>query len=208
MTFFIRPFGLFARRGTDKRVQSLAQEHQDRGSGFNKRPCLTFLIVSILVSCVSLPPTRESKSTRIIEDVPFYPQEIYQCGPASLAEVLAYWGVSSSPEEIADQIYSRSARGTLNIDLAPFVEKKGLKASRYAGSAEDLKERIESGFPLVVMVDYGFWVYEQNHYMTVFGYSNTGIVVHSGKEKGKWISWGSFLKSWEKTKYWTLLVTK
>ena len=133
---------------------------------------------------------------------------MYQCGPASLAGVLNYWGVSSSPDEIAKEIYSRSARGTLNIDLVLFVKRKGLTAGHYTGSVEDLKKRIDSGFPLIVMVDYGFWAYEQNHYMTVFGYSDAGIVAHSGKEKEKQISWGSFLRSWEKTKYWTLLVAK
>ena len=166
------------------------------------------LLIAFLTSCAAVPSVRESGPSRSIEDVPFYPQEMYQCGPASLAGVLNSWGVSVSPEEIADEVYSRSAKGTLNVDLVFYAERLGLKASHYRGSIEDLRKKIDSGFPLVVMVDYGFWVYEQNHFMTVLGYDGTGVVVHSGKERGKHVPLGSFLKSWKRTGYWTLLVTK
>ena len=40
-----------------------------------------------------------------VEGVSFYPQTEYQCGPASLAAVLNYWGKSVSPEEIAEAIF-------------------------------------------------------------------------------------------------------
>ncbi|HLB02506.1 MAG TPA: C39 family peptidase, partial [Nitrospiria bacterium] len=39
-----------------------------------------------------------------VEGVPFYPQKEYQCGPASLAAVLNYFGQAVSPEEIAEAI--------------------------------------------------------------------------------------------------------
>lgn len=171
------------------------------------RPCLLVLILLLLLSCVRAPHSKESKPTRIIENVPFYPQEMYQCGPASLAGVLNYWGIDVSPEEIAAEIYSQSARGTLNIDMVLYVEKKGFKANQYEGSFEDIKRNIDLSYPLVVMVDYGFWIYQQNHFMVVFGYHENGIMVHSGKDRHKFIPLNDFLKSWKRTKSWTLLIT-
>ncbi len=171
------------------------------------RPCSLVLISLLLLSCVRAPHIKESAPPRIIENVPFYPQEMYQCGPASLAGVLKYWGTDVSPEEIAGEIYSRSAKGTLNIDIVLYAEKKGFKTNQYEGSFDDIKRNIDLGYPLVVMVDYGFWVYQQNHFMVIFGYDENGIVVHSGKDRRKFIPLNDFLKVWKRTKSWTLRIT-
>ena len=170
-------------------------------------PLLWLLILPLIFSCAGLPPNGESKDARIIRNVPFYPQEAYQCGPASLAGVLNYWGLNISPAEIAAAIYSPGARGTLDVDMGFYAEKKGLRASQYRGSLEDLKSNIDSNRPLLVLVDDGFWVYEQAHYMVVVGYDTGGLIVNSGKEQGRFIPLNRFLKSWERTKFWTLRIT-
>ncbi len=54
----------------------------------------------------------ESADQHMIENVPFYPQETYQCGPASLAGVLNYWRIPEKPDDIAKDIFSENARGT------------------------------------------------------------------------------------------------
>jgi predicted double-glycine peptidase len=156
---------------------------------------------------VASPYLNGPSSSRLIDHVPFFPQEIYQCGPASLAGVLNYWGILITPEEIASEIYSRSAKGTLNIDMVWYAEKKGLKADFYNGSVEDLKNKVDSGFPLIVMVDYGFEMFRQNHFMVVVGYSNHRIIANSGREPLKNIALKSFTQSWKKTKNWTLWIT-
>jgi ABC-type bacteriocin/lantibiotic exporter with double-glycine peptidase domain len=159
-----------------------------------------------LFSCASVPPTKESKAVHIIQNVPFHPQEAYQCGPASLAGVLNYWGIDVYPEDIASEIYSESAKGTLNVDMILYAEKKGLKVSQYSGSLEDMRGKIDLGYPLIVLVDYGFWVYERNHFMVVVGYRENGIIANSGREPLKFIPFKDFLKSWNRTKFWTLLI--
>ncbi|MFB3886525.1 MAG: C39 family peptidase [Thermodesulfobacteriota bacterium] len=159
-----------------------------------------------LFSCIKAPSVQEPELSRAIENVPFYPQQAYQCGPASLAGVLNYWGIDVSPEEIAEEIYSHSAKGTLNIDMVLYVEKKGLKATPYQGSFTDIKEKIDSGYPLIVLVDDGLWVYQQNHFMVLLGYYPNGIIAHSGKDRHKVIPLKDFLKSWERTRFWTLWI--
>ncbi|HXZ37454.1 MAG TPA: C39 family peptidase [Thermodesulfobacteriota bacterium] len=147
------------------------------------------------------------KTARAIEGVPFFPQEQFQCGPASLAGVLNYYGLRITPAEIAAEVFSRSARGTLDMDMVFYAQRKGMKAEQYAGSLEDLQGSIDSRRPLIVLIDQGFWVYQNHHFMVVVGYDKGGIVVNSGKEENKFISLDSFLKTWEKTKFWTLRIT-
>jgi ABC-type bacteriocin/lantibiotic exporter with double-glycine peptidase domain len=168
---------------------------------------LIFLALTCLSSCTATPHLNGLKSLRLIKNVPFFPQETYQCGPASLAGVLNHWGVPVTQEDIASEIYSRSAKGTLNIDMVLYAEKKGLKADSYEGSVKDLKDKIDLGFPIIVLVDYGFWVYQQNHFMVVVGYEEKGIIANSGRERLKTISLKEFIKSWRRKNFWTLWIT-
>ncbi|MBI3378950.1 MAG: peptidase C39 family protein [Nitrospirae bacterium] len=165
-------------------------------------------IVYFLHSCAVVNPVLESKHNRIIANVPFHAQEAYQCGPASLAGVMNYWKIDVTPDDIAKEIYSKSAKGTLNIDMVIYPQKKGLFAEQYSGNMKDLKKNIDSGYPLVVFVDYGLWVFQSNHFMVVVGYNEDRVIVNSGKDKGKFISEEDFIKAWEKTKFWTLLIKR
>jgi predicted double-glycine peptidase len=176
------------------------------------RRCFHIISVLILLSsgCVSLgvaPEARKQGALRVIRNVPFFPQEDYQCGPASLASLLNYRGVSVTPDEVAETIYSRSAKGTLNMDMILYAQSRGLEASQYSGGLDDLREKIDSDQPLIVLVDYGFSVLQANHFMVVIGYGEGGVVANSGREEKKYIPMSDFLKSWKKTGYRTLLIT-
>lgn len=162
----------------------------------------------ILTSCRATYQAKDSADTVLIEDIPFFAQDDYQCGPASLASVLNYWGVNVSPENIADEIYSKSAKGTLNIDMVFYSQRKGLNTSQYSGNMDDLMKNIKAGLPVIVLVDYGFYIYKSNHFMVVLGFNKHGIIVNSGKEREKFIPVEDFIKSWEKTEFWTLLIKK
>ena len=166
-----------------------------------------FPVLIFLVACAAVPPLKDSGPQEIVAEVPFFPQERYQCGPASLAGVLNYWGILVTPEEIAEAIYSRSARGTLDLDLVFYGEKKGLKAALYEGSRDDLGKNIKDKIPLIVLVDEGFLAYQKYHFMIVVGYNDQGIFAHSGGERQRFYPWPGFLKTWEKTKNWTLRLT-
>jgi ABC-type bacteriocin/lantibiotic exporter with double-glycine peptidase domain len=176
--------------------------------GFILRPYFFILVAIVLLlhSCATINEIPKAGNTRIIESVPFYLQESYQCGPASLAEVLNYWGVHVTPGDIAKEIFSESARGTLNIDMVLYAQSKGFHAIQYTGSMEDLKKNIDSGFPVIVLVDYGFSVYQVNHFMVIVGYNEYGVIVNSGRNKEKFIPEEKFMKTWERTDYWTLLI--
>ena len=91
---------------------------------------------------------------------------MYQCGPASPAGVMNYWNASITPDEIAKEIYSASAGGTLDsLIMVIYPQRKGCLQSSIQGDGRP-QEAWDAGYPLVALVDYGFWVLQSN----VYGY--------------------------------------
>ena len=113
-----------------------------------------------------------------------------------------------TPDEIAKEIYSKPAGGTLGLDMVIYPQRKGMLAEQYSGGMDNLRKNIDAGYPLVVLVDYGFWVLQSNHFMVIIGYNERGVIANSGKEKAVFIAEKDFLKTWERTKFWTLLIKR
>jgi ABC-type bacteriocin/lantibiotic exporter with double-glycine peptidase domain len=168
----------------------------------------SIIVLFLIASCTTTQNITQTQDIQMIHDVPFYPQEDYQCGPASIASVMGYWNVHVDPDEIGKEIFSKSAGGTVTIDMMLYAEKKGFHVDQLKGSMEILKNSVDSGYPIIVLVDYGMSVIQINHFMVVTGYSNGGVIVHSGKFPNRVISQKDFLSAWKKTDYWSLLIKK
>jgi len=151
------------------------------------------------------------EKVQVIHEVPFYEDTNYQCGPSSLASVMNYWYTKRhafppvTPEKISSEVYSKGARGTLGMDLEFYAKKNGFQTMQYSGSIDDLRNNILNEIPIIILVDYGAFFYQRNHFMVVTGYSSDGIIAHSGSEE-KTISFNKLKKIWEKTRFWTLIV--
>lgn len=174
---------------------------------FQRYRCIFLGILFFTSSCAGTNSSSIHNNYHIIDQVSFYSQEAYQCGPASIAGVLNYWDIHVSAEEIATDIYSKSAKGTLDVDMVLYARKKGLKGRQYSGSMEDIRLNIDSGYPIIVLVDYGFWICQRNHFMVIVGYDKDGIIANTGRDRLKFISNKNFMNSWEKTDFWTLIIT-
>lgn len=143
-----------------------------------------------------------------IPDVPFFPQSEYQCGPASLASVLNYYGCPITPGEISRAIYEKSLKGSLSIDLVLYARRMGLSARAYRGNLTDLKNHISKDRPLIVFQDLGYPLLPLRHFSVVIGYDEAegALILHSGKQRDKVTSYGRFARSWREVDYWTLLI--
>ena len=60
-----------------------------------------------------------------LKEVPFFPQEAYQCGPAALATVLVAAGASVTPEALAPQAYLPERHGSLQLELVAATRRRG-----------------------------------------------------------------------------------
>jgi ABC-type bacteriocin/lantibiotic exporter with double-glycine peptidase domain len=177
----------------------------------NLRPYHLIWVSLLLLSCAT--SQHAPSDSTILKGVPYYSQEAYQCGPASLASVLNYWyerkGVSDrdTPEAIGSEIYSPTARGVLGFDLERYARKRGFAARQLTGTFESLTSNIDAGTPPIILVDYGFGPYRQGHFMVVTGYASGGIVVNSGARRDAFVAQEELERIWKKTGFWTLVVT-
>jgi len=148
----------------------------------------------------------------VLSHVPFVSQDDFHCGPSALAMVIQYWdtklktGRNVSVDRIIQDIYSPTARGVLGIDLERYAQQLGFVTHQYSGNIDDIKQRINDGIPLILLVDYGMSVYQQNHFIVTTGYTERGIIVNSGRTHHDIIPEERLKKIWEKTGFWTLLI--
>ncbi len=143
-----------------------------------------------------------------ISGVPFFPQEKYQCGPASLASVLTYWGQEVSLEVLSDEIYLPKLKGTLPMDLEQAARARGLVTRSYRGSLADLRNHIALGHPIIAFLNLGSKIFPKGHFVVVTGYDdqNRQIVTHSITEPNKGVAYDRFVEEWAKVDFWTLLI--
>lgn len=172
---------------------------------------LAFLLPIALIRCAVSPDGTSSSflapaGSEKVENVPFYSQLSYQCGPASLAGVLNFYGEAETPDKIARAIFRDNIRGTVTLDMVLYAREKGFSARWYSGSPHDIQCAVDGGVPLIVMVDLGVANLSKYHYMVVVGYEPGGVIVNSGKEREKLMLWDRFLSPWKRTKCWTLRI--
>jgi len=148
-------------------------------------------------------------SFHVIEGVPFFPQNEYMCGPASMASVVGYWGLHEEMKDVAKEVYQEKLSGTLPIDLLIYAKDKGFEASYYKGSLDDLREKVSKKTPLILFLNLGYDFYPVGHYIVVTGYSDRfkAVVAHSGTESEQVFTYDDLLSVWGKTDFSTLLIT-
>ncbi|OPY72786.1 MAG: Peptidase C39 family protein [Syntrophorhabdus sp. PtaU1.Bin058] len=177
-----------------------------------KRRFLPIFILLFLLGCSTANPPVPPVDAVLLRGVPFFRQDDFQCGPSALATVIHYWYIKKnidrrpSYDDIAAAVYSPSARGVLGIDLELYAKRLGFDATQYSGSVADIRDNINKEVPLIILVDYGFLMYQGNHFMVTTGYTNDGIVVNSGRKQNEIIPDGELEKIWQKTGYWSLRI--
>lgn len=173
-----------------------------------------WLILLVLGGCTA-PQTRlalEQPSglpeRAAVADVPFYPQEDYYCGPASLAMMLSWAGIPSDQEKIAAQIYTPGRRGTLPLDVLAGARRNGALAVE-VNSLQDILAEISAGNPVMVFQNLGLTIWPQWHFAVVVGYDleKEDIVLHSGLDPQRIHNLHAFEKTWQRADYWAITVT-
>jgi hypothetical protein len=142
-----------------------------------------------------------------IAGVPFYPQEMYQCGPAALATVLAHQGLAVTPEAIAAAVYLPGREGSLQTDMLGGVRREGRVAYLLARRVEDVLREVAGGTPVVVLQNLTFSFAPLWHYAVVVGYDLTReeIVLRSGATQRLVMSLSVFERTWARSGYWAMV---
>jgi tetratricopeptide (TPR) repeat protein len=155
-----------------------------------------------------MPPLPENAPSRFeLDDVPFYPQEAYQCGPATLAMVLTWSGASTTPEELKDQVYTPARKGSLQMAMVGATRRHG-KIAYEINESDALFPEIAAGHPVIILQNLGLTWLPVWHYAVVIGYDldAADVILRSGTTKRKVMSYYLFEKTWARSNYWGLIV--
>jgi tetratricopeptide (TPR) repeat protein len=151
-------------------------------------------------------PDHGLPAQRVLPDIPFYPQNAYQCGPAALAMTLGWSGLDLPPDRLVPEVYTPALKGSTQPAMMAAARRHG-RIAYTISSPEELIQEIAGGHPVIVLQNLGLSWYPVWHYAVVIGYDlNAGLMrLHSGEEAGKQLSLQVFNHTWSRSGFWGLL---
>ncbi len=142
-----------------------------------------------------------------IANVPFVPQDDYQCGPAALAMVAGHAGVQQSLANWVEQVYLPARQGSLQPEMLAASRRAGLPAYVIAPRLQDLLREVAAGHPVLVLQNLSLPVSPLWHYAVVVGYDlqTEQIVLHSARSQSLSMSISAFERTWARSGHWAML---
>lgn len=142
--------------------------------------------------------------------LPLNPQSSarFQCGPTTLASVLAFHGSPVAEETISAAIYSPTARGVLITDLAWYARSQGFQTEVRTGSLSDLQAAVAGRQPPIVLLDLGIARIHQPHFTAVTGWSESGIYYQGTNAAGEFVTRETFERQWQRAGNQYLVLTR
>jgi len=176
------------------------------------------LAALLLGGCISLPQTDALRATppgglppRVeLERVPFFEQDDFLCGPATLAMVLNAAGRPASVESLTPQVYLPGRQGSLQAEMMGATRRAGLVAYPLTPTLEALMRELAAGRPAIVLLNLSFRFAPVWHYAVVVGYDQDlgKFIVRSGrKPRDEW-SYAFLEFLWKDSGHWALLALK
>jgi len=143
-----------------------------------------------------------------LTNVPFFPQEDYECGPAALATVMAYSGLNITPDPLVKQVFIPARKGSLQLEMLAAPRSYGRVSYELAPKYSDLLREVAAGNPVVVLQDAGD-IFTSWHYAVVngFDYPSGTIYLRSGTNKRQEMPFTYFERTWRASRYWAFVVT-
>lgn len=177
------------------------------------------LIVGVFLlclgGCASAPQTRfmlgspPAALPRHVEltEVPYFAQDAFQCGPASLAMSLNAAGIAVTPDTLTPEVYLPERHGSLQVEMLGVTRRHGAIAYQLAPELSTVLTEIAAGTPVVVLQNLAFGWYPVWHYAVVIGYDldRAEIILRSGPERRQVLPMRTFEYTWARSNYWAMV---
>lgn len=145
----------------------------------------------------------------VLEETPFYDQQKYQCGPASLAMLLSASGVSVHPDTLAPRTYLPGRQGTLQLELLAACRQHNRIPYVINPDLISLIAELRKGRPVLVLQNLGLNILPAYHYAVVIGVlPPDNIVIRSGDDKRLVMNIDRFLTTWQKSHSWAMIALR
>jgi tetratricopeptide (TPR) repeat protein len=177
--------------------------------------CLVGVFLLCLGACATPPQTRlvlDSSPASLprhaeLAEVPYFAQDDYQCGPASLAMSLQAAGIAVTPETLKPELYLPDRHGSLQVEMQAAARRHGATAYQLAPELNDVLREISAGTPVVILQNLAFGWYPVWHYAIVIGYDldRAEIILRSGPEQRQILPMRTFEYTWARSGYWAMV---
>jgi hypothetical protein len=176
------------------------------------------LVALLLAGCASGPPLHDWPVSAAnveplpteISEVPFFPQEEFQCGPAALAGILNWSGVDTTPDDLSPYLYIPEREGTLQPELLAQSRRLGRIPYVIPPHPDALRAELAERHPVLVLQNNGVNWLPVWHYAVVVGVegdaSDERVVLRSGDMQRYPLDADTFLHTWRRSNYWGVVV--
>lgn len=166
------------------------------------------LLGLLLSGCASQQPWPDTFDTTTLTEVPFHPQEQFQCGPASLAMMLNAQDVNATPDELVDRVYLPQRKGSLQVEMVAAARQYGMLVYPLAPELDSILEEVQAGHPVLVLQNLRFGWWPQWHFAVVIGYDSNSqsLILHTGTERSYRQPVKAFMATWERSERWARVI--
>lgn len=142
-----------------------------------------------------------------LTQVPFFPQQAYQCGPAALATILTARGVDITPDQLTPKVYIPQRQGSLQIEIVRTIREYNRIPYVLKPELTHLLAEIKAGRPVLVLQNLGVSWYPRWHYAVVVGYNlqDEVLILRSGEIERYVLDISTFEHTWRRSKHWAVL---
>ncbi|MDP1931236.1 MAG: PA2778 family cysteine peptidase [Gammaproteobacteria bacterium] len=143
----------------------------------------------------------------LLSQVPFFAQELYQCGPAALATMLVTTGIEVTPEQLVPLVYVPEREGSFQIEMVATTRSHGRLAYKITPNLETLLSEVAAGHPVLVLQNLSLQWYPKWHFAVVKGFdlSRRKLILNSGLVENYEVSIATFERTWARADYWGVL---
>jgi tetratricopeptide (TPR) repeat protein len=164
------------------------------------------LALAALSACASV------RSPEITPDeltgVPFFPQEIHECGPAALATALAASGVEVTPADLEPKVYIPGRRGSLQTEMIAAARQYERLPYVLDSKLEAIAREVQAGRPVLVLQNLGLRSIPRWHYAVVVGMTNDRVILRSGRTERLATRTSVFTRTWAYGGEWAIVLLK
>ena len=145
-----------------------------------------------------------------LEQVPFFPQTPFHCGPAALATAMVHAGVDVRPDELARAVFVPAREGSLQAEMLAAPRAHDALATRVPGELQALRRELLAGAPVVVLQNLGLSWQPRWHYAVLVGIDldRAVAVLRSGTVRREVLALETFELTWSRAGSWAFVVTR
>lgn len=180
-----------------------------------RRALLAAVGLMLLTGCATGPAPEEAgldttayglTSQVELTDVPFHPQDAYQCGPAALATMMNVAGVDTDADALKPEVYLPARQGSLQPELRSASRRQGLVPYPLEPDFGDLLQELAAGNPVLVLQNLALEAYPVWHYAVTVGYDLEAqeMILRSGTTRRETVSFRRFLRTWRGGDHWAM----